>query len=849
MKDFLDSQFIFLNQGPELGDVIAAQERVLQEPKEGQEEQLVAAGMIEEAITKMRTRIDTCPVSQEHQKEIHARLDDVLNKRAEDLKKTQITTQAELDKLAVDITAELTEFDKSTGIDEANKLASKKEEIVRILDLETYKSEGGYWESINAKIKQTAGVDDEGIKKLQKLIGVQDDGKMGPETINAISNAFGLGIKVKLGDSTKYKEEEKSEETKREEFAKELGDTANAVLKGAIEGVEEMGAKAEEEAKEAIGPLLLETGVRGVARKDKILKAYDGNEQDAAERIKLLKQFIPDDMDLVINMAIEAPKASPEILQALSNFAIMLKKEGANFSQIDNFVRIIRKDNSVTSKEALIVALSTDGPKVAEFFKNTKGKGFDNVIPFLYADIDHDPVKATYWMQELQRNGYSDTEAYQMLKGMFTGSHLDKDTAFNIQMSTLDFGFDQLIISLANEGVNLPTEVTGDPKFKRPLLNIARFKNEYGVNLFEKGSVASKDAPVDQIKEDIIELDLVARFAQEHMPPNSIGFEFAKYVIDRTSNVDMETFSNFWTDPALETCILAYKQLPDKDVSKALKIGRAIFLSGFQGEVTAETVQQYNDNIEQGITELQDVPLFEGSNVLLVSNNETWENGKKRFGTQNMVDGLTQSVGKDGNAEHLTVEEPTPEELAKLKTQVLDKIAKTKPPFRFVFDGHGLEDKLILNNAEQGEDLKEYQYISTEELANAIIQRYENFQGREDELKHDVYILSSCMNHTFIRNAMQIVQSKNIGAIFLGESEYGQYAFSQRKWNREASKVVLGIGESGVTLGGVIAREKTYTASDYTIYAPNQGGKFQQLADAKDTKRKEDQMGNASMAA
>ncbi|MBT4366299.1 hypothetical protein HOD15_02650, partial [Candidatus Peregrinibacteria bacterium] len=138
-------------------DVESQEKDQVQEPAP-----LVNTERVKGFVVKMRNRIDESPVAKKYQDKIHKKLNKLLRKRNSEVKKLQVDTEASLAQLTSSIENELDKFDKSTGIEEAHKLISKKEEVKEVFNLETYRKKGSYWLGINSKLKSSIGIDEDG---------------------------------------------------------------------------------------------------------------------------------------------------------------------------------------------------------------------------------------------------------------------------------------------------------------------------------------------------------------------------------------------------------------------------------------------------------------------------------------------------------------------------------------------------------------------------------------------------------------------------------------------------------------------------------------------------------------
>ena len=303
------------------------------------------------------------------------------------------------------------------------------------------------------------------------------------------------------------------------------------------------------------------------------------------------------------------------------------------------------------------------------------------------------------------------------------------------------------------------------------------------------------------------------------------------------SGIPYLNLRDFINDPTLPLCMEIYKVLKEKDPETALRIGRSL---SAQGMMTIPDIATLNAKIQEW-RELQasvnQIKILEGRNVVVLSNGERWnqngdgyKKGDLRFNSDDRRKNFMESVGPDGAIDFFapSTEKPRVEELQNVKNKTLEKIATTAPPMTFFFNGHGAPDGLYMNNGQVvgnrpvGSDLDR---ISSKELAGAISKRKEKFSS--GALSRDIYIYSSCMSHNFIRNVYAEIKSLGgVAPISIGESEYGQYGFS----DEQKYDMMYQLGVQGTTIEHLRKNEGKYLSSNFTIYVPNKEGIPQQIS-------------------
>ena len=147
------------------------------------------------------------------------------------LRKINGKSEEQLKRLHSDALKKLGEFNESKDVKEIYEVVQpffeKKEAILPHINLKSYARNSGYWKTVNEGLN-SAGISDEQIKGIQKILKVRQDGKCGPETMEAIFKMYGSPQKVEFAKVTELEDGKKldgdNEEVKvtPEEVAKQV---------------------------------------------------------------------------------------------------------------------------------------------------------------------------------------------------------------------------------------------------------------------------------------------------------------------------------------------------------------------------------------------------------------------------------------------------------------------------------------------------------------------------------------------------------------------------------------------------------------------------------------------------
>jgi hypothetical protein len=274
------------------------------------------------------------------------------------------------------------------------------------------------------------------------------------------------------------------------------------------------------------------------------------------------------------------------------------------------------------------------------------------------------------------------------------------------------------------------------------------------------------------------------------------------------SDTAKENWDNFSEDPALNIVSklgYQYKDAPKyldalDEFTKAdwvMRVARNMYITRMP--VTPENFEQTFYEIVGLRTnkELLEKPLFKNRNVALFAHSERYGDDKKyssnkyviknkgniKFGKPAVRNAILQQ-----NPINLTTfrAENTQESLAETKKLFLEYVG-SKKNLTIVADAHGGKGQIFFTQGlpkkkevKSSVSTQELEYVTTEELASALEQRYDK------EIKDTAIILmSSCYDQDFIRDLCEKIMEINSQKkkdiplpIASGDAEYGQYAFS-----------------------------------------------------------------------
>ena len=265
------------------------------------------------------------------------------------------------------------------------------------------------------------------------------------------------------------------------------------------------------------------------------------------------------------------------------------------------------------------------------------------------------------------------------------------------------------------------------------------------------------------------------------------------------------------------------KDIPDELIpSLKLMIVRNLFFQ--KKEINHANVNQELLRILKMQKKYENIPLFQDRNILFVANDEllTGEYYGHRFAKGKTIDAIKKQGGR---LDFLMLQN-------NLKQEFLQKIANTKPPFTFIFSGHGEEEALIFKNAL----LK----ITLEEFVAAYKLRYLRFpELNKQDNNRDILILSCCKSHNFIRNFYDLLPNDMLKPIFISQTEYGEYGYSdfESEYGDRFLEDTFNLASGNVTtLGDVFSGELKQDISSPTCYIPDDSNLLMHLTQRNEEK-------------
>jgi lipoprotein-anchoring transpeptidase ErfK/SrfK len=184
-----------------LGKAIEGKEKAILAKKPG--EDLVDEEKLDKAIVELQKRIAESPVQGEHKELMQKELEEMLSVCAEGVAKVQDTAGDDFAEVVAATQKSLAEFTETPEVKDVleniEPFFKHKGPIMRAVQLRSYRRGSGDWQYIN-KYLGSIGIDEGKVTRIQEILGIEVDGKTGPETINAISDMLGSGLGVEFGE-------------------------------------------------------------------------------------------------------------------------------------------------------------------------------------------------------------------------------------------------------------------------------------------------------------------------------------------------------------------------------------------------------------------------------------------------------------------------------------------------------------------------------------------------------------------------------------------------------------------------------------------------------------------------
>lgn len=253
-------------------------------------------------------------------------------------------------------------------------------------------------------------------------------------------------------------------------------------------------------------------------------------------------------------------------------------------------------------------------------------------------------------------------------------------------------------------------------------------------------------------------------------------------------------------------------------------------LSFQKKEINEENTVQEMNRIIKMRKELAATPLFKGRNILFAAHTEKNDTEGNFFWKKTVISALEKQGGKVDFQRPENIDEET---VLKKKTEVLQKLKTTPPPFVFIFDGHGQEKGLHFTGGEapgvRWEKESEIN-ISTQELVEAYKERLKNFPALQNAplAQRDYLIFNTCFGHDFLRNFYDELPADVNKPVTIASAEFGQVAYSLENNDYEndffAKTLDLANPESITTFEDVFQWDYKEEASNPSLYVPDEEG-------------------------
>lgn len=195
-------RFVFADGGgeqpSELVKAIAAKEKEMQKEAgkkkpDDEKKDIVKEEDVQAGLKAAREKVEKSALAEPYKGKIKDVLGTLEKKRIDDVKKLTGTEEEKLKKLVVDIEKELADFEKLEGVREFMVFADNKEQVKNALTIKVFGRGSGHWKIVNENLAKS-GITQDRLRAVQKLIGVDEDGKAGPATMNALNTMLGLGL-------------------------------------------------------------------------------------------------------------------------------------------------------------------------------------------------------------------------------------------------------------------------------------------------------------------------------------------------------------------------------------------------------------------------------------------------------------------------------------------------------------------------------------------------------------------------------------------------------------------------------------------------------------------------------
>ncbi|HPU94831.1 MAG TPA: hypothetical protein PK398_01495, partial [Candidatus Gracilibacteria bacterium] len=186
-------------------------------------------------LDKIEGKINKSPLSKEYKDQISKKLDGKINEWKSSINKVDEKYAEELKMVFGEIVNELKNFNQNKEVKEIYEVVEpyfqNKFLVEQAIKVKVYGRGSGDWQKVNGEVsKITPKLGDiKNVEKLQKILNIDEDGKIGPQTMNALFAMLGSGRKeVQFGQKTiLYNEDEIPKPEITPEIQKEIDETFN----------------------------------------------------------------------------------------------------------------------------------------------------------------------------------------------------------------------------------------------------------------------------------------------------------------------------------------------------------------------------------------------------------------------------------------------------------------------------------------------------------------------------------------------------------------------------------------------------------------------------------------------
>lgn len=257
-------------------------------------------------------------------------------------------------------------------------------------------------------------------------------------------------------------------------------------------------------------------------------------------------------------------------------------------------------------------------------------------------------------------------------------------------------------------------------------------------------------------------------------------------------------------------------------------------------EINEGNTAQETHRIIKVRKELAGTPLFKKRNILFAAHTEKNETEGNFFWKKTVISALEKQGGK---VDFQRPENEDEETVLKKKAEVLRKFETTRPPFVFIFDGHGQQNGLHFTGWEAPGvrwEKKSEINISAQELVEAYKERLKNFPELQSAplAQRDYLIFNTCFGHDFLRNFYDGLPAEANKPVTIASAEFGQVAYSLENNDYEndffEKTLDLKNPDSVTTFEDVFQWDEKEEASNPSLYVPDDNNRPMHLSQNND---------------